>query len=263
MASLADAALDDFVGQEATLAAFVNRIAKSVDRALIKLGNASFYLTYYTVMRARAELMRSATSAAAYALDAGSLGQLAGFAAAFQQAVQNFLSQVRAAAAGVANSATGSCFDAVSCVYGRFSCASPQVLIVVHQSYLDYERDEVFQSALEDLGLSLPEFQVRFPIARLTPSASDCLLKSWPAGNALPAHLRSTESFESVHCNCTRVRGCGGCKHGPPRVSVSFRPRRRHREDAVAGIPLQTETQADSSAASVVIRAANVQVLRA
>ena len=54
---------------------------------------------------------------------------------------------------------------ACGCRYASLS----QDLIVQHQSFVEYGRDQLFQGELEDVGLTLPEFQVRSLLALARP----------------------------------------------------------------------------------------------
>ena len=93
--NLADTALEEFVLLEGTLLASVSTVAKSIDRALIKLGSPSFYVAFHAVTRARHEVARSATAASAYALDANAVAQIASSTADLIQSMTSFLNQVR------------------------------------------------------------------------------------------------------------------------------------------------------------------------
>ena len=92
--NVVDAALDEFVEQEAALLASIGKVVKTFDRALIKLGNSSFYLSFHTVIRSRGDSLRAAAAATAYALDEEGLLPLTTAVSTLLQDIHGFLSQV-------------------------------------------------------------------------------------------------------------------------------------------------------------------------
>lgn len=92
--NLADTALDEFVSVEGPLLRSVTAVAKSIDRALVKMGSPSFYIAFQMVTHSRGDVVRAATGLAAYALDPNSVSTLNAVTANLIQSMRGFLNQV-------------------------------------------------------------------------------------------------------------------------------------------------------------------------
>lgn len=91
---MALAALEAFLLHERTLLAYFGPLSKSIDRCLVKLGNTSFYISFSSVMQARQDAVRVATSVASFPLDETTVRQLTTAMFGVCQQINSFLPQV-------------------------------------------------------------------------------------------------------------------------------------------------------------------------